>query len=55
MSSSNRSDNNQQIAEILKFCHHLEDVIGHEINPDIAANIWIRRFAQSWRNQHPFH
>jgi hypothetical protein len=54
MTPRNSSDNNQQVAEILEFCHHLEDVIGHAINPDIAAHIWIRKFAKSWRNDHPF-
>ncbi|MGL1901063.1 MAG: hypothetical protein OCC49_02920 [Fibrobacterales bacterium] len=53
MSSKYPSDNDDQIQEILKFCHHLEDVVGLEINQNIAAEIWIKHYAESWRNRHP--
>ncbi|MGL1933701.1 MAG: hypothetical protein OCD01_01705 [Fibrobacterales bacterium] len=53
MSSKYPSDNDDQIQEILNFCHHLEDVVGQEINQNIAAEIWIKHYAESWRNRHP--
>jgi len=54
MGMQQHSDNNQQVAEIIKFCSHLEEMIGHAINPEVAAHIWIRKFAKAWRNEHPF-
>jgi hypothetical protein len=54
MSAQYPSDNGDQVQEILKFCQHLEDVIGQEINENIAAEIWIKHYAESWRNRHPF-
>jgi hypothetical protein len=46
-------DNEKQVWEIAKYQQYLADLIGKEIDKDIAARIWIRKYAQIWRLRHP--
>jgi hypothetical protein len=45
-------DNPQQIQEIIDYCRHLSRLAGRMINPEIAARIWIRKYARVWRLKH---
>jgi hypothetical protein len=46
-------DNIKQIEEILKYYKYLVKIIGKDIDINLAARIWIRKFAKIWRLQHP--
>jgi hypothetical protein len=46
-------DNEKQVSEITKYQRYLAELIGKEIDSDIAARIWIRKFAKLWRLRHP--
>ena len=46
-------DNLKQIEEIEKYRQRLSRILEHEIDPDVAALIWIRRYAELWRAAHP--
>ena len=46
-------DNEKQVCEITKYQQHLAELIGREIDKDIAAGIWIRKYAEIWRLRHP--
>ncbi len=47
-------DNQEQIKEIINYRDHLSQIIHRELNLDIVAAIWIRKFAKQWRNGHNF-
>ena len=42
-------DNSKQIAEIRKYRLRLSKILRKEIDEDIAAEIWIRKYAEAWR------
>jgi hypothetical protein len=46
-------DNEKQVWEIAKYQQYLAELIGREIDKDIAARIWIRKYAKIWRLRHP--
>jgi hypothetical protein len=46
-------DNDIQIREILKYDEHLRDCTGRDIPVEVAAAIWIRKYARLWRTSHP--
>jgi hypothetical protein len=46
-------DNEKQVSEITRYQRYLAELIGKEIDSDIAARIWIRKFAKLWRLKHP--
>ena len=46
-------DNQKQVLEIIKYKQRLSKIIGKEIPNNIAALIWIRKYAKIWRLQHP--
>jgi hypothetical protein len=47
-------DNEKQVKEITRYQRYLADVVGREIDKNIAARIWIRKYAKVWRLTHPF-
>jgi hypothetical protein len=46
-------DNEKQVWEIVKYRQYLAELIGKEIDKDVAARIWIRKYAKIWRLRHP--
>jgi len=46
-------DNSSQIAEIRKYRERLSRMVGHDIDDDVAAQLWIRTYARLWRLTHP--
>ena len=46
-------DNYDQLSKILKYQEHLSTVVGKEIDNNVAAQIWIRKYAEVWRLKHP--
>jgi hypothetical protein len=46
-------DNKEQIEEIKKYRQHLSSLVGHEIENNAAAFIWINKYAEKWRLTHP--
>jgi hypothetical protein len=46
-------DNEKQVWEIARYQHYLAEMIGKDIDKDIAARIWIRKYAKIWRLRHP--
>lgn len=46
-------DNRQQIEEIRNFALHLCRLTGQLIPEELAARIWIRKYAKIWRLKHP--
>jgi hypothetical protein len=46
-------DNEKQVWEIAKYQQYLAEMIGKEIDKDVAARIWIRKYAKVWRLRHP--
>jgi hypothetical protein len=46
-------DNEKQVWEIARYQQYLTELIGKEIDKDIAAGIWIRKYAKVWRLRHP--
>jgi hypothetical protein len=45
------NDNKQQILEIRKYQERLSRFLGKQIDDNIAAVIWIRKYAKIWRLQ----
>lgn len=45
-------DNFLQIDEIKKYQRHLQEVTGEEVDEEVAALIWIRKYAHDWRLRH---
>jgi hypothetical protein len=46
-------DNEKQVWEIAKYQQYLAEMVGKEIDKDVAARIWIRKYAKAWRLRHP--
>jgi len=46
-------DNLEQITEIEQYKCYLCRILGSDISLDDAARIWIDRYADAWRQQHP--
>ena len=46
-------DNYLQIDEIKKYQHYLQQITGGHVDEEIAALVWIRKFAGDWRSKHP--
>jgi hypothetical protein len=42
-------DNSLQIEEIKRYQRHLEELTGEKVDEEIAALLWIRKYAHSWR------
>jgi hypothetical protein len=45
-------DNTLQIEEIKKYQRHLSEITGETVDEEVAALLWIRKYAQVWRLQH---
>jgi hypothetical protein len=48
-------DNQNQVSEIRKYQEHLATLIGRQIDRNMVARIWIRKYAKLWRLRHPVH
>jgi hypothetical protein len=46
-------DNAVQVEEIRKYREQLCEMLGKNVDYEAAALIWIRKYAQIWRLQHP--
>ncbi len=46
-------DNILQIIEIHKYHTYLCNLIGKNIDFEISARIWIKKYAKLWRLRHP--
>ncbi len=42
-------DNKLQLCEIEKYRERLERILGRRLDSNIAARIWIRKYAHLWR------
>jgi hypothetical protein len=47
-------DNLEQVREILRYWRNLCQTTGMTIDPDMAARLWVRRYARQWRQRHPY-
>ena len=45
-------DNLEQIKEIMRYRKYLSSITHQDIDLEVAAFIWIRKYAQSWRTIH---
>jgi len=46
-------DNRTQILQIEKYRQRLARMRGRDVDCDIAARLWIRKYARLWRISHP--
>lgn len=46
-------DNILQIIEIHKYRTYLYNLLGMDIDFEISARIWIKKYAEIWRLRHP--
>lgn len=46
-------DNEQQIDEIRKYRDYLSDLLDTDVDCNLAAVIWISKYARIWRLMHP--
>jgi len=46
-------DNILQIVEIHKYRTYLCNLLGEDIDFEISARIWIKKYAEIWRLRHP--
>ncbi|MCP4220230.1 MAG: hypothetical protein GY765_36700 [bacterium] len=46
-------DNIKQVREIKGYCLYLSLLTGRKIPIEVAAAIWIRKYADVWRLKHP--
>ena len=42
-------DNHIQIEEIRKYRQYLSEILGEDIDEEVAARIWVMRYAEIWR------
>jgi hypothetical protein len=42
-------DNSLQIEEIKRYQRHLEEQTGETVDEEVAALLWIRKYAHFWR------
>jgi hypothetical protein len=45
-------DNLLQIDEIKKYQRYLQENTGEDVDEEMAALIWIRKYANQWRSRH---
>jgi hypothetical protein len=46
-------DNREQVEEIRKYQSRLSGLTGKDIPAEMAAWLWIRKYAKVWRLRHP--
>ncbi|MBD3393944.1 MAG: hypothetical protein GF418_17550 [Chitinivibrionales bacterium] len=45
-------DNYSQIAAIRRYREHLSRQVGRDIDANVAARLWVRKYARLWRIVH---